>query len=101
MATTESFTRVTRNGQITLPARVRRDASIEVGDYIAVRVTSDGVSIVPQKLIDKSQAYSSTEQWQKGEREAREDIKAGPVKGFATPEELFAHLDSPEPDDAD
>ncbi len=101
MATTESFTRVTRNGQITLSARVRRAANIEVGDYIAVRVTSDGVLIVPHKLIDKSQAYYWTEEWQKGEREADEDIKAGRVKGFATTEELFADLDSPEPDDAD
>ena len=92
MAATDSLTRVTRNGQVTLPARVRRTANIEVGDYVAVRVTNDGVLLVPQKLIDKSQAYYWTEEWQKGEREADEDIKAGRYVTFDSAEEAVAHL---------
>jgi len=42
------------------------------------------------------QAYFWTSEWQKDEREADEDIKAGRVKRFSTAEELIADLDSPE-----
>ena len=41
----------------------------------------------------KSQAYFWTKEWQKAEREASEDIKAGRVKTFDTVDELFKDLD--------
>lgn len=100
MAATEMLTKVTRNGQITLPAALRRAVNIEEGDYIAVRVEGDSLVLTPQKLIDKSQAYYWTEEWQAAEREADEDKKAGRFKTFATVEELLADLDSDEPDHA-
>ena len=100
MATSAALTKVTRNGQVTLPASLRRAVNIEVGDYIEVTVQDDGLLLTPKKLIDKSQAYFWTEEWQKGERQADEDKKAGRVKEFATVEELLADLDSSEPDDA-
>lgn len=37
---------------------------------------------MPKKLVDKSQAYFWTKRWQKGEKEAAEDIKAGRVEDF-------------------
>ena len=43
-------------------------------------------------LIDKSQAYFWTKEWQEAEREASEDIKAGRVKTFDTAEELVKDL---------
>lgn len=73
MAATSALTKVTRNGQITLPAGLRRAANIEEGDYIEVRVEGDSLVLTPKKLIDKSQAYFWTEQRQKGERRADED----------------------------
>ena len=100
MATSAALTKVTRNGQVTLPASLRRAVNIEEGDYIEVSVRDDGLFLVPKKLIDKSQAYFWSEEWQKGERQADEDKKAGRVKEFATVEELLADLDSSEPDDA-
>jgi hypothetical protein len=35
-----------------------------------------------EKLIDKSQAYFWTKNWQDAEKEAEEDIKAGRVNTF-------------------
>ena len=46
-----------------------------------------------KKLIDKSQAYFWTRRWQKGEREASQDIKAGRVKTFDSVDELIKDLD--------
>jgi len=48
---------------------------------------------MPKKLIDKNQAYFWTKQWQKGEKEAAEDIKAGRVKTFDSVDELIKDLD--------
>lgn len=88
------LTKVTRNGQITLPASVRRLINIEEGDYIAVRVEGDMILLTPKRLIDKSQAYFWTEEWQRGEIKASEDIHAGRTNEFSEVEELIALLES-------
>jgi AbrB family looped-hinge helix DNA binding protein len=87
-----ALTKVTRNGQVTLPASLRRAVNIEVGDYIEVTVQDDGLLLTPKKLIDKSQAYFWTEEWQKGERQADEDKKAGRSVSFASAEEAAEFL---------
>ena len=48
---------------------------------------------MPKKLIDKSQAYFWTKRWQKGEKEAAEDIKVGRVKTFESVDKLIKDLD--------
>jgi len=48
---------------------------------------------MPKKLVDKSQAYFWTKQWQKGEKEADEDIKAGRVRTFESVDELIKDLE--------
>jgi antitoxin MazE len=87
-----ALTKVTRNGQLTLPASLRRAVNIEVGDYIEVSVQGDGLLLTPKKLIDKSQAYFWTEEWQEKERRADEDEKAGRVESFESVEDLIADL---------
>ena len=50
-----------------------------------------------KKPIDPSQAYFWTEEWQKGERKADDDIKAGRVKRFKSAAEAVRFLKSKEP----
>jgi hypothetical protein len=50
--------------------------------------------MMPKRLIDKSQAYFWTEGWQRGEREAEADIKAGRVQRFQRAADLIADLES-------
>lgn len=88
-----TYSKVTRHGQITLPAPVRKELGIEEGDLIEVTVEGDRAMLLPKKLIDKSQAYFWTKEWQDAEKEASEDIKAGRVMTFNTAEELFKDLD--------
>ncbi|MEE9284618.1 MAG: AbrB/MazE/SpoVT family DNA-binding domain-containing protein [Dehalococcoidia bacterium] len=88
-----ALTKVTRHGQITLPSEVRRAMGIEEGDLIEVQIAGDNVMLTPKRLIDKSQAYFWTPEWQAAETEAEADIKAGRVKGFASADELFEDLD--------
>jgi antitoxin MazE len=87
-----TFSKVTRHGQVTLPASVRKKLGIEEGDLIEVTVEDDKAVLLPKKIIDKSQAYFWTKEWQEAEREAREDIKAGRVKTFDNVEALIKDL---------
>lgn len=86
------MTKVTRNGQVTLPASVRRTLQVAEGDYIEVRIEGDSIVLTPKRLIDKSQAYFWTPAWQKAETEASEDISAGRVHEFEDVDGLIASL---------
>ncbi len=88
------LTKVTRNGQITLPAAVRRAAGIEEGDLVAVTLEGDTITLVPKRLVDKSQAYFWSEAWQQAEREASDDIAQGRVRSFSDVEALIAALEA-------
>ena len=88
-----AHSKVTRHGQITLPASVRKELGIEEGDLVEIEVVDERAVLMPKKLVDKSQAYFWTKKWQEGEREADEDIRAGRVKTFESVEELISDLE--------
>ena len=87
------MTKVTRHGQITLPASVSEQLGIEEGDIVEIKVEEERAVLMPKRLVDKSQAYFWTKRWQKGEKEAAEDIKVGRVKTFESVDELVEDLD--------
>jgi antitoxin MazE len=87
-----TYSKVTRHGQVTLPASVRKKLGIEEGDLIEVMVEDDKAILLPKKIVDKSQAYFWTKEWQEAEREASADIKAGRIKTFDNAEELLKDL---------
>ena len=86
--------KVTRGGQVTIPAAMRREAGIKIGDYLEVQVIEGHLHLVPKQVIDKDQAYFWTEAWQKGEREAEQDLQEGQTEQFETLEALVADLDA-------
>jgi AbrB family looped-hinge helix DNA binding protein len=88
-----TYSKITRHGQITLPASVRKKLGVGEGDIVEIDVVDEHAVLVPKKLVDKSQAYFWTKEWQQAEREASEDIRAGRVKVFDTVEELFEDLE--------
>lgn len=87
-------TTVRAKGQVTIPADVRRAARLEEGDPVEVEVVEDGILLRPMKMVDASQAWFWTPEWQEGERQADEDIAAGRVMRFESDEELLAYLDA-------
>ncbi len=90
----ETLVKVTRNGQITIPAEVRRELGIQEGDYMEVTLKEGVIVISPAQVVDKSQAYFWSKRWQREEREADEDIEAGRVRVFDDADSLIADLDS-------
>ena len=72
-----------RNGQITLPAEVRRLASASEGDVFLAEVRdADEIVLRKKKLVDASRSYFWTDAWQQGEQEAQENIRHARTKRF-------------------
>jgi AbrB family looped-hinge helix DNA binding protein len=88
-----TYSKLTRNGQITLPASVRKELGVEEGDLVEIEVVDERAVLIPKKLIDKNQAYFWTKDWQEAEKRANEDIRMGRVKVFDSVEELIKDLD--------
>jgi AbrB family looped-hinge helix DNA binding protein len=83
------------NGQITLPASVRRQANLKEGDLLEISIEADGALLLTPKIaIDCDQAYFWTQRWQEGEQQAEEDLLAGRVRDFETMDDLLDELDS-------
>jgi antitoxin MazE len=83
---------VRKNAQITLPASIRRKAHVEEGDLLEAEVRDDEIILRPKKLIDKSQAWFWTEEWQEREKRADEDIAAGRYRDFDTLDDALRYL---------
>ncbi len=80
-------------GQVTIPRDVREAAHLEEGDPIEIEITADGILLRPKKLIDASQAWFWSREWQQGEREASADIKAGRVTTSGSSAAFLESLD--------
>lgn len=90
--------KLTRSGQITIPATLRKELHLEEGDYMEIRQAEGYLILIPKQLINKEQTYFWTHAWQEGEREAEEDIRAGRVEIFDSIDDFFTDLDEGTPD---
>lgn len=81
------------NGQITLPATVRRQAHLKEGDWLEVVLEADGsLRLVPKVAIDRSQAYFWSQRWQQSEREAEADLQNGLYQDFESMDDFINSL---------
>lgn len=90
----ESLTKVTSKRQISLPAAVCRRLNITEGDYLRIRIQDGHILLEPAVVINRSQAWFWTPEWQAAEREASEDIEAGRVSDFDSVDEAIATLET-------
>ena len=92
-----TLAKLTSGGQVTLPKEIRIKTNMQPGDFVEVELDEEGhIVLTPKKLVNASQAYFWTEEWQKGERKADEDIKAGRVKKFNSATESVKYLEGRE-----
>ena len=76
-----SLVSVKNKFQIVIPAKVRKQAGIKVGDLLEAKVERGKLTFVPKAIIDR------------GIAESLEDYKKGRVYGpFDTVEEMIASL---------
>jgi AbrB family looped-hinge helix DNA binding protein len=79
-------------GQLTLPDDIRKAARLEEGDLLDAELTADGILLRPQKLIDATQAWFWSPEWQAGEREADADRAAGRAELFSSDDAFVGAL---------
>ena len=87
------LTRISPKHQITIPKEAFEKLQLEVGDFLEVETTEEGLLLIPKKLVSKDQTWFWTREWQEREREADEAISRGEVsKPFKKADELIRHL---------
>lgn len=91
---TEAVVKVQKNKNITLPTWLIQRFHVVVGGFVRLQETKDGVLIKPAKLIDPSQSYFWTKEWQAGEREVDEQIRKGRVRKSKSVDDLIRDLNA-------
>jgi antitoxin MazE len=87
------ITRISAKHQITIPKEAFEKLHLEVGDFLEVDVTEEGLLLIPRKLIPKDQVWFWTKEWQEKEKEADEAIARGEISGpFKNAKDLTRHL---------
>jgi AbrB family looped-hinge helix DNA binding protein len=89
---TVSRTTLRAKGQLTLPEEIRAAAHLEEGDLLDAEITDEGILLRPQKVIDATQAWFWTTEWQEGEREADTDRASDRLEIVGSGEELLTAL---------
>jgi antitoxin PrlF len=87
-----SRTTLRAKGQLTLPEEIRVAARLEEGDLLEAEITDEGILLRPQKVIDATQVWFWTPEWQAGEREADADLAAGRREIFDSGDEFLDAL---------
>lgn len=85
-----ALSKMTRHGQITIPKSLRDAWRLQEGDYVEVTKDEEGILLRPKKtmIIDPDQAYYWTDDWQKREQKADDDIRAGRVHKLESIDDL-------------
>jgi len=80
--------KISPQGQIRIPIKIMTALGITKGDYVEVDVKDSDIILKPRKLIDPSQGWYWTKEWQKMEADVDDEIAEGHVSPkFKTPEE--------------
>lgn len=88
-----AITRISPKRQITIPSETFKKLTLNIGDFLRVEVEEERIILTPQVFIPKNQAWFWSKEWQKKEKEADKDIKAGKVFGpFSSGKELVKFL---------
>jgi AbrB family looped-hinge helix DNA binding protein len=69
--------KISPQGQIRIPKRIMMTLGIDKGDYVEVDIEERQIVLKPRKLIDPSQAWHWTQEWQKMEADVDVDIEQG------------------------
>ena len=80
--------KISPQGQIRIPIKIMNALGITEGDYVEVDVKDSDIILKPRKLIDPSQGWYWTKEWQKMEGSVDDEIAEGHVSPkFKTAEE--------------
>jgi len=88
------LTKIRERSQITLPNDIVKKLNLRTGDNLEITLEEDRIIIKPVLVIDRSQSWFWTEEWQKKERDVEEEIKQGKINKAKDVEDLIKKLES-------
>ena len=72
-------TKLRERSQVTLPVEIVKKLDLKAGDNLEITLEDDKIIIKPVLIIDRSQAWFWSKEWQAKEKEVEADIKAGRI----------------------
>ena len=80
--------KISPQGQIRIPKKIMGKLGLGKGDYVEVEIIRNEIVLKPRKLIDPSQSWYWTREWQEMESEVDDEIESGRLSpAFRTAEE--------------
>jgi antitoxin MazE len=86
-------TKLRERSQITLPAEIVKKLDLKTGDNLEISLEEGKIVIKPVLVIDRSQLWFWSKDWQAKEKEVEEDIKSGRVHKVRGIKDLVEKLD--------
>lgn len=85
--------KISPQGQIRIPKKVMDALNIDKGDYVEVEIEQDQIVLKPRKLIDPTQGWYWTREWQQMEADVDKEIEKNELSPeFHTAEESLKWL---------
>ena len=78
--------------QVTIPKQIVRKLNLKPGDKLEFSLDNDKIIIKPVAIIDRSQAWFYTPEWQEGEKEVDRQIREGKIHSAEGLDELYKKL---------
>jgi len=85
--------RIQRNFQITIPPAIRKMLNLKIGDLIEFEVVGDEIKIKPKVVMDKSQSWFWTKDWQEREKEVEKNFREGKIIVSETVEDFIKEIE--------
>jgi AbrB family looped-hinge helix DNA binding protein len=80
--------KISPQGQVRIPKKIMEKLGLGKGDYIEVEIVRNEIVLKPRKLIDPSQGWFWTREWQDMEAGVDDEIENGLLSpAFGTAEE--------------
>jgi AbrB family looped-hinge helix DNA binding protein len=88
------LTKIRERSQITLPNDIVKKLDLKTGDNLEITTEEDRIIIKPVLVIDRSQSWFWTNEWQKKEKDVEEEIKQDKINKAKDVEDLIKKLES-------
>ncbi len=82
-----------KSNQVAIPKEILKKLHLNSNDYMDVYIEDNKIILEPKIVIPRDQAYFFTEEWQKDEHQAEQDIQSGRLTETADLDELMEEMD--------
>jgi antitoxin MazE len=87
------ITKIRGRSQITLPNEILKKMKLSEGDALEITIEDDKIIVKPVIIIDRTQTWFWTKEWQEKEKEVEEDIKNGRIHLAKDVKDLMKQLE--------